>query len=425
MGIAYLSKSYLALIAVGIAIVVWIAERIYTANTGKSFLRQQLPLDKTVRDHNLKLRNNEFQQKSFISIRGSDVGLQLFSAIGIVAPWIIYCLIHYPQEFLWEHKSIIAHLNTNVEEWSSSWDRTLFDYMPLFYPLFYIVLVVSVLCLIVVLLKRWRMSELFVLIWAIGVIVPHTLAQTKTPSATMIAVPPLLICLAVVISRSWQPNDWIYTAIWTSAMLTIIIIPRGNTVVGNHSLFDGIGKFAPFVQTNYWILHQLFLFGMIFSIISGIYFLIPEREWQKRVWQWFRGAAFVLSLLYAVYYVSAAYYVTERNRNSPLYETIGQDIQRNLPRNACLFLDDDRAASRLELMFYADRSTYQDYDWGMKKSRDFVKDANKARAAGAIPYLFSIKETEHDYPLVIEGKVTVDSGRVQRYRVFEITGTNN
>ena len=135
--------------------------------------------------------------------------------IATVAPWVTYCLIYYRKEFLWEHKRVLDHLNTDVESWGASWDRPLFDYMPLFYPVFYAALFAAVLCLLVVMFKRWNLAELFVLAWGIGVIVPHTLAETKTPSATMIAVSPLLICLAAVISRAWQRRDWVYTGIWS------------------------------------------------------------------------------------------------------------------------------------------------------------------------------------------------------------------
>ena len=205
MGIAYLSKSYLALITFGIAFVVWCVAR------GKQIYHERQVSDSGAQSEAVSAK-----------IRLTDIGLQLLSAIATVAPWVIYCLIYYRKEFLWEHKRVLDHLNTDVESWGASWDRPLFDYMPLFYPVFYAALVAAVLCLIVVMFKRWQLAELFVLAWGIGVIVPHTLAETKTPSATMIAVPPLLMCLAAVISRAWQRRDWIYTSIWMAGMLAIL-----------------------------------------------------------------------------------------------------------------------------------------------------------------------------------------------------------
>ena len=391
MGIAYLSKSYLALITFGIALVVW-AVSWYTGRSNTA--------------RKIKIR---------------DVGLQLLAAIATVAPWVIYCLIYYRKEFLWEHKRVLDHLNTDVESWGASWDRPLFDYMPLFYPAFYVALVAAVLCLIVILFKRWKLAELFVLAWGIGVIVPHTLAETKTPSATMIAVPPLLMCLAAVISRAWQRRDWIYTAIWVAGMLVITIISGGRTLVKSRDQFDGLKQFAPFIQTNFWIVEQLIGFGVLLAIFAGVYMLVRSRNLQRWIWLGLRTTALIIALFYAGRYVHAAYRVTERNSQVPLYEVSGQRLQREMPENACFFLDDERVGAHFDLMYYADRSTYQIYNKHMKTPRDFKSQAEIAREAGAIPYLFSVKETVYNYPLFIEGEVDIGNGKMQQYRVFEIT----
>ena len=55
--------------------------------------------------------------------------------------------------------------------------------------------------------------------------------------------------------------------------------------------------------------------------------------------------------------------------------------------------------------------------------RDFVSQAQTAREAGAIPYLFSIKDTNYSYPLFLEGEIDIGNGKTLRYRVFEITET--
>ena len=406
MGIAYLSKSYLALITIGIALAVWCVTQ------GKQIYHKQ------------HLSNDSTQgETTEVKIRLKDIGLQLIAAIATVAPWTIYCLIYYRKEFLWEHKRVLDHLNTDIESWGASWDRPLFDYMPLFYPLFYTALVAAVLCLIVVLLRRWRLAELFVLAWGIGVIVPHTLAQTKTPSATMIAVPPLLICLAAVISRAWQRRDWIYTSIWAAGMFAITAISGGRTLVQSRDQFDELKTVAPFIQANFWIIEQLFGFGVLLAIFASTYRLIRQHNSQRWILLGLRTVALVIALFYAGRYVHAAYKVTERNSKVPLYETSGQRLQYELPENACFFLDDERVGAHFDLMYYADRSTYQIYNKHMKKPRDFKHQAKKAREAGAIPYLFSVKETTYDYPLFIEGEVDIGNGKMQRYRVFEITET--
>jgi 4-amino-4-deoxy-L-arabinose transferase-like glycosyltransferase len=406
MGIAYLSKSYLALITFGIAFVVWCVTQ------GKKIYFKKYPSDEST-------QNKATEAK----IRISDIGLQLLAAIATVAPWVIYCLIYYRKEFLWEHKRVLDHLNTDIESWGASWDRPLFDYMPLFYPMFYTALVAAVLCLTVVMFKRWKLAELFVLAWGIGVIVPHTLAQTKTPSATMIAVPPLLICLAAVISRAWQRRDWVYTSIWASGMFVITVISGGRTLVKSRDQFDGLKTIAPFIQTNLWIVEQLIGFGVLLAIFAGVYTLVRQHKAQKWIWFGLRTVVLVIALFYAGRYVHTAYKVTERNSEIPLYETSGQRLQHEMPENACFFLDDERVGAHFDLMYYADRSTYQIYNIHMKQPRDFKSQAKIAREAGAIPYLFSVKETVYDYPLFTEGEVDIGNGKIQRYRVFEITET--
>ena len=421
MGIAYLSKSYLALITFGIALVVWGV----TWYTGRGNLKSKdrspsiAPGGYTERNG----KTSSLSDRTARKIKKREIGLQLLAAIATVAPWVIYCLIYYRKEFLWEHKRVLDHLNTDVESWGASWDRPLFDYMPLFYPMFYATLVAAVLCLLVVMFKRWNLAELFVLAWSIGVIVPHTLAETKTPSATMIAVPPLLICLAAVISRAWQRKDWVYTAIWGAGMLAITLIAGGRTLVKSRDQFDGLKKIAPFIQTNFWIVEQLIAFGVLLAIFAGVYKLVRQHTLQKWIWRGLRTVALIIALFYAGHYVHAAYKVTERNTKVPLYVTSGQRLQGELPENACFFLDDERVGAHFDLMYYADRSTYQIYNKHMKQPRDFKSQAKKAREAGAIPYLFSVKETNYDYPLFTEGEVNIGNGKTQRYRVFEITET--
>ena len=418
MGIAYLSKSYLALITFGIAFVVW-------------FVKWYKHRIRTLRESSddMKLVDMQESDEKGTRIRLKDVGLLLLVGIGTVAPWAVYCLIRYPREFIWEHRRVLEHLNTNIEGWKASWDRPLFEYMPLFYPFFYAALFAIVLCLLVVMFKRWRLPELFVLAWAIGVIVPHTLAQTKTPSATMIAVPPLLICLAVVISQASQRKDWFYTSIWGASMLSIVIITtlakrtNGHVQIRNVLPIDWIKSFAPFMHRHFWITEQIIGFGILLGLFTGLYFLIRQRDWQRWVWLGVRYVALVLAIFYTVSYVEAAYKVTQRNAQIPLYVVSGKRIQQEMPKNVCFFLDDERTGAHFDLMYYADRSTYQINNVHAKAPRNVALQAREARAAGAIPYLFSVKETEYSYPLLIEGEVDIGDGKKQRYRIYEITET--
>ena len=423
MGIAYLSKSYLALITFGIAFVVWFVkwskpkiQKLRTSSDDMGVVETQETAD-TISDEN-EMR-----------IRLKDVGLVLLVGIGTVAPWAIYCLIKFPREYIWEHRRVLEHLNTNIEGWKASWDRPLFEYMPLFYPFFYAAIFAIVLCLLVLMFRRWKLPRLFVLAWAIGVIVPHTLAQTKTPSATMIAVPPLLICLAVVISQAWQRKNWFYTSIWGASMLSIISITtlatktNGRVQIRNVLPIDWIKNFAPFMHRHFWITEQIIAFGVLFGLFTGIYFLIHQRDWQKWVWIGVRYVALFITIFYAVSYVEAAYKVTQRNEQIPLYVVSGKRIQQEMPKDVCFFLDENRTGAHFDLMYYADRSTYQIKVTNDDELRNLELKAREARQAGAIPYLFSVTEREYKYPLFIEDEVDIGGGNKQRYRIFEITDT--
>ncbi len=441
MGIAYLSKSYLALITFGIAFVVWFVawyKRKIDVSLIDLIVRRFKWIKRRIKPNTDNVVPVETQKSNHIMsdaedmrIRLKDVGLLLLVGIGTVAPWAIYCLIRYPKEYIWEHRRVLEHLNTNIEGWKASWDRPLFEYMPLFYPFFYAALFAIVLCLLVVMLKRWRLPELFVLAWAIGVIVPHTLAQTKTPSATMIAVPALLICLAAVITQASQQKDWLYTSIWGASMLSIFIIAtlakrtNGHVRIRNVLPIDWIKSFAPFMHRHFWIIEQLIGFGVLLGLFTGVYFLIRQRDWQRWVWLGVRYAALVITIFYTVSYVEAAYKVTQRNEQIPLYVVSGKRIQQEMPKNVCFFLDDERTGAHFDLMYYADRSTYQINNVHAKAPRNVALQAREARAAGAIPYLFSVKETEYSYPLLMEGEVDIGNNEKRRYRIYEITETHD
>ena len=403
-GIAYLSKSYLALITIGIALVILCVQRV------KNTYHKRYSSEDRIQSEGTEAK-----------IRLRDIGLQLLVAIAIVVPWVTYCLIYYRKEFLWEHKRILDHLNTNVENFGASWDRPLFDYMPMFYPLFYVVLIAAVLCLIVIMFKRWNLTELFVLAWGIGVIIPHILTQTKTPSATMISVPPLLICLAAVISRSWRRGDWIYTSTWSAAMLSSAIVSTERPLIRSRDLFTKLKTFAPFIESNFWIIEQLIVFGILLGILLGVYMLVRQYELQKWIWVGLRIGALLVALFYVGLYVQEAHKVTERNLSVPLYERVGRHLQRDLPENACIFLEDyRRIGAHLNLMYYADRSTYM-----FQNHKTLKRQVEKAREAGAIPYLFSVTERTHNYPLLTEGRVDLGNKRSQRYRIYEIRETQD
>src|SRR5947208_3355702 len=51
------------------------------------------------------------------SLRPRQLLWMLLATIIAIAPWCIWCLIHFPREFLFEQVQVFRHLGTNVENW--------------------------------------------------------------------------------------------------------------------------------------------------------------------------------------------------------------------------------------------------------------------------------------------------------------------
>ena len=390
-GLAYLSKSYLALITFGIAIAVWGAKRTKMLN----------------------LQDGR--------IRIYDIAVQLLSAILTVIPWVAYCLIKHPKEYIWEHKRVLDHLSTDVESWGATWDRPIFDYMIQFYPVIYTVVIGAVLCLVLTTFKNRSFGEFFTVAWVVGVIVPHSFALTKTPSATMIVTPAMVICISVIISRSWRKNDWIYTASWFALTLSTVIIKGGKSLVKGRDQFDKLNKLAPYLETNFWIIKQFLMFGVVLGGLFLCHRLTHRFRWKKWVWFFLRFSVLGISIFYAKGYIDSSTTVTNRNVNHPLYQAIGEKIRTDFPDNACFFLDHSDYGTHFYLMFYADRSVYQTTTRDAKQQivdRDLRKLAKQVQDAGGIPYLVSITGKDHNYDLVFEARVENATDRT--YQIYKL-----
>jgi len=118
-------------------------------------------------------------------------------------------------------------------------DQLLFTHAISLAHVFYIPILVAACAL---LWKAWteRPTYLWLLYaWALGVLLPHTLALTKTPSATLIALPPFFLLLGVLISEAWQGKRWAW-ALWIGAMGLSLFSPdriHPEAVVGDGYLF--------------------------------------------------------------------------------------------------------------------------------------------------------------------------------------------
>ncbi len=209
-GLAFLSKSYPAMIVTGIALTAWLA-----------------PMLRLGKQEETKLRGRHV------------LGL-LLATLVTVDPWMLYTAIRFPVAFRHEHALVWQHLKTNVEGWAAPWDRLLFDYAIFIYRDFYAPILVSAIFLLGRLFSRRDTGLCIVYAWGFGVLIPHLLATAKTPSATVLGIPAFLLLLGVFAEQAWQREHWglsIFTA-------TVVIGACFPTTVSKWGKGYAIGSIA-------------------------------------------------------------------------------------------------------------------------------------------------------------------------------------
>jgi hypothetical protein len=185
-------------------------------------------------------------------------------------------------------------------------------------------------------------------------------------------------------------------------------------------------RLAPYLAINRWILEQAAVGLLGFAVLAAAGWWLRRQRSAPRLWPlgWAgpaaRLAALALSAWLAVGWVREAWAVTALDVEDPLYVALGARIRRELPANACLFLDDPVAGNHLTLMLWSDRSTYPVFDSDMPAPRPLERDAARARAAGARPYLVAVTGRTYPHPLAMEGTWRSPDGSEASYRVYEL-----
>ncbi|MXV83389.1 phospholipid carrier-dependent glycosyltransferase [Candidatus Poribacteria bacterium] len=175
-GCAFLSKSYLALIVTGLIVTACVAPALGMA------------------------------KRADTRIRGRHIlGLTSVFLLTIL-PWTLWTAIQFPVEFQHEHLYVWFHLTTDIEDWGDPWDKVILVYGPILYGIFYLPMSIAVLVLIWKLFSEENIGLTLTYAWGFGVLIPHLLAATKTPSATLIGMPAFLLIFGEGVHRclSWM-----------------------------------------------------------------------------------------------------------------------------------------------------------------------------------------------------------------------------
>lgn len=368
-GCAYLSKSYLAGIVLGIALTAWL-----------------LPVFRLVPRDELRFRLRHVW------------GL-LGITVAVVAPWTLYCIWKYPVEFWHEHDYVWKHLNTDIEAWGAPWDRLVFDYSVTLYREFYTPVLVAGFALLGRLFTSRNPGLWMTYAWAAGVLIPHILATTKTPSATVIGMPPFFLLFGYLVSEAWRARRW-ETAVWLGVVGMSLAYPA--VIAGWGRGYPESGEFGAVMKTALWVVwHVVGALGIGTALSLGVRFWrrhagITVKRWETVLRNAALGMATAGTLLLGVRYAHAAWKESSRNENSPTYSQIADYAREHLPENAVLLFDEEVWGEHQLTTYRAYRTCYT------LRDRNVNDTARKVLEKGGIPYVVSYRS--QPYPLVYVGE---------------------
>ena len=264
----------------------------------------------------------------------------------IAAPWNVYCAISYPIEFNAEFGLIFSHLSGNVENWASPWDRLWFQHLPSALYEFWATSLVAALLLTfrAVQLKKWLW--LFAPIWIAAVLIPFTLAISKTPTATLIAWPALTICIGFLIWRASQG--------YLVELLTALALFIAATFFTGKFVTIGIGVIEPgsVMRQAEWIIWHV----AAGAGVAGIALLLfrDARIVRRRM---LVAALVVASLATPAWRTLEQARRVAKQKATSVVTLLGGSLP-SLPQNAVIFVTQRGNRERNEIMFDLDRTAY-------------------------------------------------------------------
>jgi 4-amino-4-deoxy-L-arabinose transferase-like glycosyltransferase len=345
-GVAFLCKSYLAAIVFGVALTAWL-----------------LPIFRLARRGECRL--------SFVQLMALPA-----ATLVVIAPWLLYCATYFPAEFEHEHAQIWRHLHTNVENWAAPWDRVVFDYLIAIHGVFYTPTLVALLALSIEAVWRRHVGLWLCYAWASGVVLPHLFAVTKTPSATLLALPAGLLLLGRLVAEATRLQRWplgVLAGIMAMSLLfPAVVRPPGHGFPQSGAL--GVMRQAMWVGEH---VAGALLIGGWLTVLAA---LLPVR-W-ARISSWLALAFCIVALTWLAGKTAlTAWRVTETDTNDRSAVEIGTYVDENLPANAVLFFEAWRGDEHLATMFYSGRTCYA------LPVRQLDDAAHQVSAAGGIPHL--------------------------------------
>jgi 4-amino-4-deoxy-L-arabinose transferase len=319
-------------------------------------------------------------------VRGVRVSLILASTLITILPWNLYAFMRWPDQFLYEQFHALRHLSQDIEQYAGPWDRLVFDYWLQVFHVYYPAVLVAA---ILVIIRAWRTKDakLWLLVtWAIGVLIPHLLATSKTPTATLIGWPPMWIMLGYLISQALR-GCAMSAGAWAGSMVLPLILHR-EIPTGGWGYPSVPGLAAAIMLEHLWV-----VWYVLIALTVGVATVFIPRKSLRLSLCAIAGASMLILAARPSGYGKLCWNVQRVGQNEPSFPQIGPVAQK-LPRDAILIVKEQFKLENKTLQFYARRSCYP-----LRGSWQDV--AQRVLDAGGLPYLVSDKPFE--LPVVFKG----------------------
>jgi hypothetical protein len=320
------------------------------------------------------------------------LGMVLGATLVTVLPWNLYAFMRWPEQFVYEQFHALRHLSQDVEQYAGPWDRLVFDYWVQVFHVYYPAVLVAG---IVVIIRASRLRDpklWFLVAWAVGVLVPHLVATSKTPTATLIGWPPLWIMLGYLISQAIQ-GCGMSAGAWAAAMVAPLFLPRSAITTSGWG-YPPVPEFAAIMMEHIWVVGLV-----VIALGVGLATAFARHRWLRLSLCAIAACSMMVLAVrpksqgYAPGYGYLCWKAKDIGKNEPSFPAIGSFAQ-NLPRQATFIVDEQSKLENKILQFYARRSCYPLRGTWQEVAQLIVD-------AGGLPYL--ITDRSIDLPQVFEG----------------------
>jgi hypothetical protein len=364
-GLAFLSKTYPALIVTGIALAAWLLPRTFLARGDGRRLR------------------------------GRGVGLIILATAVTAGPWMASTAIRFPDEFSYENVQILHHVNQNVENWAAPWDRLAFGYWISIFHVFYPAALAAGIWAIIRAMQKRDLGLWLIIAWTLGVMTPHLLVTSKTMSATLVGWPPAWLLLGYLISRAVRGERWAL-GIWSISMLLAVAWIKADDIP-RQGWGAGPGGFGSIMLGHLWVVWHV-VAALIGGGLLAWMISLSARRWPRpSLIAIAVGATLLVAIRWskgdhpAGYIRVAVQVADDSDAREPDFSAIGKFADK-LPPNAAFIVDEQERLENKLVEFATDRSCYA------MELHDWHPTARALTAAGALPYL--ITRSTEDLPIV-------------------------